>query len=839
MMRQESLLSNYERQPRIEANANNIKQDSIDCGVTVCSCCNGPGCIRLGTATSFVVCLSLVAFVSGGIESYFRLAAHQAASELSFDPIVLDWLLVMAGVAQGVFALIVSYWGNRFHRISWLGGIFMLQAVSLIVIIIPTLTHNSEDSNTLEALNMDKTCTLEQSGKLVLDRPYAITTLVLMFIAQVLIGLANVAIYALGISYIDDNVRTHQSPGLIGCVIAARIWGAQLGLAIGLAVGATTLGWWLGWAIIGPLTFLMGFIISLFPKRLLATMVRQAANDIVETATNNSMQSIATADKWLADISLWSTVRRVFSNKILICNVLALVFIKTGMVNFHSHEQSYLQSRFFLPTSQADGINDEWTSRLITNLIRPFAAAMGVIVAALVIANANPSARKLAGWNIIVGVLAAALFIAYIFITCDEEQIAGAYRGRKLIKPFCASNCICAENVPFTPVCPIDSRFTYFSPCHAGCQDREEINNVVIYRNCSCGVDVDIVLENGGDATEGACGIDDCQPYWIVFQVLTVIVAMLLASGLTGKVIISLRSVLTQDKAMALAVELTLVGLVVYLPGTAIYQVVATHTCQFWSSDERQCFLHETPTFGNIINMITAALIIIGLIFEMVVFYFVKDMSLYGEDDLPFEAFPMVSQRQDHIHSSAPMRYRSPARTQQMSEMMPLNNNANPSADTVDRSTTSGTIIQSETLIAGDGEPSVPTIQNTQPSYPTVRSISPLADQGSAATYAQVVRQLQQRESEIDEQLDFRSATSLPRGQTDSDNESDYHPSLVGRLQQQPSSPGADPGVRRDYARDGLFSPRAISPESSGAARSGLARSRNVSARPMSPETNF
>lgn len=63
---------------------------------------------------------------------------------------------------------------------------------------------------------MDKTCTLEQSSKLVMDRPYAITTLVLMFIAQVLIGLANVAIYTLGISYVDDNVRTHHSPGLIG-----------------------------------------------------------------------------------------------------------------------------------------------------------------------------------------------------------------------------------------------------------------------------------------------------------------------------------------------------------------------------------------------------------------------------------------------------------------------------------------------------------------------------------------------------------------------------------------------------------------------------------------------
>ncbi|XP_053673868.1 solute carrier organic anion transporter family member 4C1 [Anopheles nili] len=815
--RQESLLSNTERQPRIEANANNIKQESIDCGVTACSCCNGPGCIRLGTSTMFVLCLSLVAFVSGGIESYFRLAAHQAASELNYDPIVLDWLLVTAGIAQGVLAILISYWGNRFHRISWLGAIFMLQAIGLIVLIIPTVTHNSAESNTIDAINMNKTCVLEQSSQLVTDRPYAITTLVLMFIAQVLIGCANVVIYALGISYLDDNVRTHHSPGLIGCVIAARIWGAQLGLAIGLIVGATSLGWWLGWAIVGPLTFVLGFAISLFPKRLLSTMVRQAANDIVETAITNSMQSIATADKWLADITLWASVRRIFSNKVLVCNVLALVFIQTGMVNFHAHEQSYLQSRFFLPTSQADGINDEWTSRLITNLIRPFAAAAGVIVAALIIANANPSARKLAGWNIFVGILATGLFIAYIFISCGEEQIAGAYRGRKLIKPFCASNCVCAENVPFTPVCPVDSRFTYFSPCHAGCQDREEINNLVIYRNCSCGVDVEIVLESGGDATEGACGIDDCQPYWIVFQVLTVIVAMLLASGLTGKVLITLRSVLTQDKAMALALELTLVGLVVYLPGMVIYQVVATQTCQFWSSDERQCFLHETPAFGNILNMITAALIIVGLIFEMVVFYFVKDMALYGEDDVGL------------LRSPIEMRFMSPARTQTMTEMVPLNNRMIP--DTVDRSTTSESNVQSATLIASDdsGTPSVETIQNTQPTY-AARSVSPLATNSIA--YAEVVRQLPRREnsSDVEEQLDFRSATSLPRGQSDSDDESDYHSQL------QAASPEPNSALRRNYARNEVFSPRATSPESINGP---VSRPRNEPNRPMSPETDF
>lgn len=157
-------------------------------------------------------------------------------------------------------------------------------------------------------------------------------------------------------------------------------------------MGATTLGWWLGWVIIAPIIYILGFLIALFPKRLLSTLVRQAADDIIETATNNSQQSLA-GTKWLADIGLAASLKRVFTNGILIFNVLALVFIQTGVVNFNAHEQNYLQSRFFLPTSHVNGLNDEWTSRLITNLLRAPVVAFAILVAGLIIAKVNPSPR--------------------------------------------------------------------------------------------------------------------------------------------------------------------------------------------------------------------------------------------------------------------------------------------------------------------------------------------------------------------------------------------------------------------------------------------------------------
>lgn len=120
--------------------------------------------------------------------------------------------------------------------------------------------RSSTESDTIAAIQVEKVCVLEQSAELQVERPYAITTLVLMFIAQALIGIANIAFYCLGMSYLDDNLKEHQSPSYIGklskifcfselqkrsifyvnsgCALAARIWGQQFGLAIVLAVGA-------------------------------------------------------------------------------------------------------------------------------------------------------------------------------------------------------------------------------------------------------------------------------------------------------------------------------------------------------------------------------------------------------------------------------------------------------------------------------------------------------------------------------------------------------------------------------------------------------------------------
>lgn len=174
--------------------------------------------------------------------------------------------------------------------------------------------------------------------------------------------------------------------------LAAKYWGTQWGSALSYALSETSFGWWLGWPILSPLLFIFAVWISLFPKRLLSTIVRLAASNIVDEATNNSQQSIS-AQKFLADISLLSSLRRMVTNKVLWFNIIAASLIEIAIFNYFYHEENYLQSRFFLPAGSIRGISNEWASRIFTNMLKPPVVALFILVAGLIVSKVNPTAR--------------------------------------------------------------------------------------------------------------------------------------------------------------------------------------------------------------------------------------------------------------------------------------------------------------------------------------------------------------------------------------------------------------------------------------------------------------
>lgn len=166
------------------------------------------------------------------------------------------------------------------------------------------------------------------------------------------------------------------------------------------------------------------------------------------------------------------------------------------------------------------------------------------------------------------------LFIAFIFLECSHNSIAGAH-VKKLTTPFCSRHCFCDTDIRFTPVCPQNGVQTFYSPCHAGCTSDRIINGIRVFDNCTCGINSEIPIVSG-IATEGACGYKNCQNFWIIFQVLYTFGAICMGSRLIGKILITIRSVLKQDIAIALGLELALGGLIIYLPGKFSYEFIAS-----------------------------------------------------------------------------------------------------------------------------------------------------------------------------------------------------------------------------------------------------------------------
>lgn len=96
------------------------------------------------------------------------------------------------------------------------------------------------------------------------------------------------------------------------------------------------------------------------------------------------------------------------------------------------------------------------------------------------------------------------------------------------------------------------------------------------FTNCTCGADTDLVITAADTiATDGACGFVDCESLWISFLVLSISGASVFATGMVANLLLTIRSALPQDKALSLATELTLLGLVVYIPGHIGYQAIA------------------------------------------------------------------------------------------------------------------------------------------------------------------------------------------------------------------------------------------------------------------------
>ncbi|XP_016838552.1 solute carrier organic anion transporter family member 2B1 isoform X2 [Nasonia vitripennis] len=635
--------------------ANSLTPESIDCG---CSRYQLPRLAKFATRQSFLALLCCIGVLQAAAQAYLHVTSSTIARRFQFDPYLMEWILCTSEIVLVIVALTVAYWGDRIHRASWLGGTTLIQCATFLTLLIPhgsnwlkITTSTDEPVNvthmSIYAEESPDLCMRMSSRLIALEDPPHYSTLFILIAVQIVTGMANVAYYALGISYLDDNTKKIHVAVYFGVVLATKVLGSILGYILGwsfLRIDAEDLSsirsyrdqigaWWLGWPILSVMLAIPAGFMAIFPRKLPSELVEEAAATIIDQS-GTLRGSQRNAVKKVGSPDFFPSILRLLTNKILICNVLAAAFFLTALINFMANENIFLESRFYAPrpTGMLLGFGDPLLSRTVTTIIKPLLAGLVIIISGLVIARAKPNARMLVIYSLITLISSALIIFGLAFDNCDKPPIVGAHRGSIVLNRFCNRECGCSRDADFRPVCDSRGTLTFYSPCHAGCTAMDYDGTNKVFSNCSC-VEDDTGQGNT-EAREGPCGSDSCQVGWLIYEILTIVVYAASASTIVGDLLISLRSVNVQDKALTIGYSMTLLAFFTYAIGKISYDELAKSTCQHWGLEDRICHLHHSTDLGNYLCFLTAGLIVVAALFKVGVWLFCQDLEMYDPTEL-------------------------------------------------------------------------------------------------------------------------------------------------------------------------------------------------------------
>lgn len=151
-----------------------------------------------------------------------------------------------------------------------------------------------------------------------------------------------------------------------------------------------------------------------FPKNLPRAVQRRKKTDEIavlmcaDNVNNHEEEKTSLKD-------LFTTVKRLLTNKAYVCNTMAAIFYVFGYIPYGFFMSKYLQIQYLLTPSYAN---------TMTGSIAFAASAVGLLSAGIVITLFKPRARYLAGWNIVTSLISALGLMTYAFLGCPANNNA-------------------------------------------------------------------------------------------------------------------------------------------------------------------------------------------------------------------------------------------------------------------------------------------------------------------------------------------------------------------------------------------------------------------------------
>ncbi|XP_015911098.2 solute carrier organic anion transporter family member 74D [Parasteatoda tepidariorum] len=583
-----------------------------------------PQCIQsYATANVYVILYSIIGILHGSYYTYLVGVLTTLEKRFEFKSKTSGFIMMLDELTPLFLGVLVGHFGGRAHRPRLLSFGMFLSAFCCFASALPyflygTATHLSSigsvhNNTSTEMCNGD--VRMEHCDED--DRPPTLTAILLLMLGSFLKGFGNLAYYAIGLAYLDDNAKKRNTPLYFAVAFALRLLGPMVGFLMSSAflkyyenpfetpdfgpddprwIG----GWWMGFVLQGFLLLIFAGPMALFPRRLPDHLLHE-----IEHNTNSMFDGLG------------DSLKRLARNPLYMLIGLNAVFTVYGNFGYYIMLPKYMENQFRLSASSAS---------LFAGPPGIAALMCSCIIGGYLIWKFKPTAKFLSGGLVTLELISTIGYLILMIPGCEKIEMTHFGFGEEglILDDVCNLNCSCST-VSFTPVCGSDGK-SYFSPCYAGCSSQKDQS----FYNCSCISEV---------VTKGMCSSENCWSQALAYIVTLPVLQFIVNILRVAYTMIMLRSIKPEDKNIALGVFETVLSTVAFIPFPVLYGALVDSACLVWEKscgETGNCWFYDIQKFNYLMHGGSAFFCALSTLNLVAIFFLVdriKDLYKDEEDE--------------------------------------------------------------------------------------------------------------------------------------------------------------------------------------------------------------
>ncbi|KAM9445178.1 solute carrier organic anion transporter family member 4A1 isoform 1-T3 [Clarias gariepinus] len=530
-------------------------------------------------------------------------------------------------IAACVCLTFVSYFGGTGHKPRWLGWGVFIMALGSLVFALPHFTTPPYEPRILEHRGL---CSANQTEECEGSRGSGLSLYRYIFmLGQFLHGVGATPLYTLGVTYLDENVKSNYAPVYIGIFYTAAIIGPAAGYLLGgfflniyTEIGKITLltpesplwvgAWWVGFLAGGGAALITALPILGYPRQL------PGSQNFIAMRVSEAHQLKDGSQATASDPQFGKTVKDMPRSVLLLLKNPTFIFLclagateATLIAGMSTFGPKFLESQFSLSASEAA----TWFGYMVVP-----AGGGGTFLGGYIVKKMNLRCRGIIRFCMLCALVS--LVAVFVFLLhCPNVPMAGVttpYRGNsEIITSFnaqlqssfvagknltvgCNAECHCAKTL-YNPVCGADG-VMYYSPCHAGCSDVNSTHRPSerqLFTDCRC------ILGNMSSDSEGWAIAGKCSstcnhmPAFLTFFFIIISFTFLCSiPALTA----TLRCVPDSQRSFGLGIQWIVVRTLGGIPGPIAFGSVIDISCLLWQEqcgERGSCYLYQNSDMSQ------------------------------------------------------------------------------------------------------------------------------------------------------------------------------------------------------------------------------------------------